>query len=83
MTPNMSFTWRSILGARKVIEKGDRRVIGNGATTSIWGDAWCKIYLALKSFRGLMMGKRLLSLLKNYEGKDNGIVRCWGFYSLK
>lgn len=40
LNTNVSFTWRSILGARKVIEKGARRVVGDGATTSIWGDPW-------------------------------------------
>ena len=37
---NMSYTWRSILGAREVIEMGARRIIGNGATINIWKDPW-------------------------------------------
>lgn len=36
----MSYTWRSILGAREVIEKGARRVIGNSASINIWKDPW-------------------------------------------
>ena len=37
---NMSYTWRSILGARDVVEKGARRIIGNGTHINIWGDPW-------------------------------------------
>lgn len=35
-----SLTWRRILSARKHLEAGLRKRIGNGSTTSIWGDAW-------------------------------------------
>lgn len=38
--PNASFTWKSILGAKKVVMKGVCRVIGNGKTTRIWHDPW-------------------------------------------
>ena len=37
---NMSYTWRSILGAREVIAKGARRIIGNGVNINIWHDPW-------------------------------------------
>ncbi|KAL9226062.1 hypothetical protein vseg_001914 [Gypsophila vaccaria] len=37
---NPSFTWRSIWGAREVLERGLRRRIGRGDTTYIWDDAW-------------------------------------------
>ncbi|XP_074296243.1 uncharacterized protein LOC141624234 [Silene latifolia] len=37
---NPSYTWRGILGARKVVELGLRRRIGDGADTYIWKDAW-------------------------------------------
>lgn len=35
-----SLTWRSIIQSRPWLEAGIRRRIGNGATTSIWGDPW-------------------------------------------
>jgi hypothetical protein len=37
---NASFTWRSILGARKVIELGSRWRVGNGEKIRIWKDRW-------------------------------------------
>ncbi|KAA3460220.1 reverse transcriptase [Gossypium australe] len=35
-----SFTWRSILGARHVLEEGLGWRVGNGEDISIWNDAW-------------------------------------------
>ncbi len=35
-----SFTWRSIAGARWVLEEGLRWRIGNGTRVSVWGDKW-------------------------------------------
>lgn len=40
ISPNMSFTSRSIFSARKVIVKGMCRVIGDGNDTHIWNDPW-------------------------------------------
>ena len=40
VSPNMSFTCRSILEARDVIAKGMCRVIGDGKDTKIWHDPW-------------------------------------------
>nr|CCA66036.1 hypothetical protein [Beta vulgaris subsp. vulgaris] len=40
VSPNMSFTCKSILSARAVIQKGMCRVIGDGRDTTIWGDPW-------------------------------------------
>lgn len=37
---NASFTWRSILGARKVIELGSKWRVGNGEKIRIWKDRW-------------------------------------------
>ena len=37
---NASFTWRSIMGARKVIELGSRWRVGNGDKIRIWKDRW-------------------------------------------
>lgn len=37
---NPSFVWRSMLGARPLLDRGVRWKIGNGLTTKIWGDAW-------------------------------------------
>ncbi|XP_074303516.1 uncharacterized protein LOC141637980 [Silene latifolia] len=36
----LSYTWRSILGARTVLERGLRRRIGDGRDTRVWGHAW-------------------------------------------
>ncbi|XP_074270231.1 uncharacterized protein LOC141593178 [Silene latifolia] len=35
-----SYTWRSIVGAREVLECGLRKRIGNGRDTRVWGEAW-------------------------------------------
>ena len=37
---NMSFTWRSIIAVKDIVEKGVSRVIGNGRDTRIWRDPW-------------------------------------------
>ncbi|KAK9677866.1 hypothetical protein RND81_11G172600 [Saponaria officinalis] len=37
---NPSYTWRGIWEAKWVLEKGLRRRIGDGETTSIWKDVW-------------------------------------------
>ena len=36
----MSLTWRSILRAREVIEKGAIKTIGEGSSVYIWEDPW-------------------------------------------
>ncbi|XP_074315228.1 uncharacterized protein LOC141651412 [Silene latifolia] len=40
MGHNPSYTWRSILEARSVMEQGLRRRIGDGQEMLIWGHAW-------------------------------------------
>ncbi|KAA3474504.1 reverse transcriptase [Gossypium australe] len=35
-----SFTWRSILGARHILEEGLSWRVGNGEEINIWNDAW-------------------------------------------
>ncbi|XP_074278373.1 uncharacterized protein LOC141601964 [Silene latifolia] len=35
-----SYTWRSVVGARGVLERGLRRRIGDGRDTRVWGQAW-------------------------------------------
>jgi hypothetical protein len=37
---NPSFTWRSMLKARPVLEQGLMWIIGNGEQVRIWGDEW-------------------------------------------
>ncbi|XP_074304372.1 uncharacterized protein LOC141639082 [Silene latifolia] len=37
---NPSYTWRSIWEARRVLEQGLRRRIGDGLSTRVWRDAW-------------------------------------------
>ncbi|KAL3825323.1 hypothetical protein ACJIZ3_021352 [Penstemon smallii] len=37
---NPSYTWRSIWGAKEIIEKGSRWRVGNGNSINIWGDRW-------------------------------------------
>ena len=38
--PNMSYSWRLILGVKDVLAKGARNIIGNGENTNIWHDPW-------------------------------------------
>ena len=35
-----SYTWRSLLAGRKVLDKGLRWSIGNGQSVRIWADRW-------------------------------------------
>ena len=35
-----SWIWRSLMGARELVEQGTRRRIGNGNNTNIWDDCW-------------------------------------------
>ncbi|XP_074293374.1 uncharacterized protein LOC141620388 [Silene latifolia] len=37
---NPSYTWRGILDARKALEGGMRKRIGDGLSTLVWRDAW-------------------------------------------
>nr|XP_027065280.1 uncharacterized protein LOC113691366 [Coffea arabica] len=37
---NASWIWRSLMGARELVEQGTRRKIGNGRKTNIWEDRW-------------------------------------------
>ncbi|KAL3813976.1 hypothetical protein ACJIZ3_015244 [Penstemon smallii] len=37
---NPSFTWRSMWGAKDILEAGIRWRIGNGCTVNVWGDKW-------------------------------------------
>ena len=36
----LSFTWRSLWGARDIIEQGSRWLIGNGEKVRMWEDRW-------------------------------------------
>lgn len=38
-----SFAWRSILGARDILEEGLLWRVGNGLSINIWGDRWIPI----------------------------------------
>ncbi|XP_027096192.1 uncharacterized protein [Coffea arabica] len=39
--PNNAFwLWRSLMGARELVNLGTRRKIGNGMNTNIWEDSW-------------------------------------------
>ncbi|XP_057247591.1 uncharacterized protein LOC130589950 [Beta vulgaris subsp. vulgaris] len=40
VSPMASFTWKSILSARDLLDKGIRKVVGNGLHIDIWDDPW-------------------------------------------
>lgn len=35
-----SYTWRSICGAKWVVERGSRWLVGNGESINVWKDRW-------------------------------------------
>ena len=35
-----SFTWRSIIAAKKIVRKGCKWQVGDGASIGIWADKW-------------------------------------------
>lgn len=37
---NVSYTWRSILSAKHILQKGLKRIIGNGSTMIVENDPW-------------------------------------------
>lgn len=63
VSPNASFTWRSICSARDIIEKGAMKVVGKGNTISIWKDPWVP---TLPNFRVLQT--------QNTENEDLRVV---------
>lgn len=38
--PNLSYLWRSILGARYILVQGCRCQVNNGLTTLVWNHPW-------------------------------------------
>ena len=66
-----SFTWRSIWGAREIIEQGSRWLIGNGEKVRVWTDRWLpRPY----SFRPINSGRGLdtNTLVAEFIDKANG-----------
>jgi len=66
-----SFTWRSIWGAREMIEHGSRWLIGNGETVRVWTDRWLpRPY----SFRPITSGQGTdtSTLVAEFIDKANG-----------
>ena len=76
-----SFTWRSVWGARGIIQKGSRWLIGNGEKVRIWEDRWLpRPY----SFRPITVGRaedatrRVAELIDKVNGVWNEpVVRSW------
>lgn len=50
-----SYTWRSLLSARGLLQRGIRKVIGDGSTINMWKDPWVP---SLPKFRLLTQGNR-------------------------
>uniref|UniRef100_A0A803LSX0 Uncharacterized protein n=1 Tax=Chenopodium quinoa TaxID=63459 RepID=A0A803LSX0_CHEQI len=40
VSPDASYSWKSICNARWVLRKGVRKIIGSGASVDIWKDPW-------------------------------------------
>ena len=40
VSPMASFAWKSILSVRDLLDKGIRKVVGNGIHIDIWDDPW-------------------------------------------
>ncbi|XP_021713697.1 uncharacterized protein LOC110681834 [Chenopodium quinoa] len=71
VSPNASYTWKSIFAARDLVTKGARRVVGDGGCTNIWSDPWVP---GLPGFRILPrnMGADYEGPKLVYELIDNG-----------
>lgn len=51
-----SYTWRSILAGRRVLEKGLRFQVGSGIDISVWQDRWIPIPYGFKPYTEPMEG---------------------------
>jgi len=69
-----SFAWRSIIGAKKLLENRVGWTIGNGKTVKIWGDAWLPpphSRLLIPPCNGLGFDSRVDSLIDTETGRWN------------
>lgn len=67
VSPMASFPWKSILSARDLLDKGIRKVMGNGANIDIWDETWIP---TLPRFH-IMSRVRRSESAKDSEGVDS------------
>ncbi|KAM5550969.1 hypothetical protein ABKV19_027359 [Rosa sericea] len=51
-----SYTWRSIIAGRAVLQKGMRIQVGDGTNISLWDDPWVPIPYSFRPFSTVMEG---------------------------
>ncbi|XP_024156084.1 uncharacterized protein LOC112164076 [Rosa chinensis] len=67
-----SYTWRSIIAGRAVLQKGMRIQVGDGATISLWDDPWVSVPYSFRPFSTVMEGTeswRVADVI-DYEDKE-------------
>ncbi|XP_024190480.1 uncharacterized protein LOC112194478 [Rosa chinensis] len=67
-----SYTWRSIIAGRAVLQKGMRIQVGDGATISLWDDPWVPVPYSFRPFSTVMEGTeswRVADVI-DYEDKE-------------
>ena len=74
-----SYTWRSLLAAREILERGMRWSIGNGQKVRIWADRWLPTPHSFKVISPkpqAFEGEMVESLINQIEGGwDKNLVR--------
>uniref|UniRef100_A0A803LLX0 Reverse transcriptase zinc-binding domain-containing protein n=1 Tax=Chenopodium quinoa TaxID=63459 RepID=A0A803LLX0_CHEQI len=72
---NASYTWRSLMAARDLVAKGDRKLIGTGSNIDVWKDLWVP---SLPNFRPpISDGEWNLNVLKSHflEWEVNEVLK--------
>ncbi|KAL6226980.1 hypothetical protein ACLB2K_000939 [Fragaria x ananassa] len=67
-----SFTWRSIMAGRRVLEKGMRFQVGNGVDISVWHDRWIPVPYGFKPYSEPMEGLDDLKVVDLLDPDERG-----------